>query len=78
MKTTRWNREILREYLDLAMLTPEEVKIVKSRAAGWSQKRQCHELNMSPATLNRRIRKLKTEYISLQKYSDKLPRNLKF
>lgn len=73
-----WNRVILDEFISLAILTPEEEQLIRTRAAGWSQTKQCHDLKMSPATLNRIIRKLKTEYASLAEYSEKLPHNLNF
>lgn len=73
-----WNRAILDEYLSLALLTPEEEEIVRTRAAGWSQTKQCHALHISLATLNRSIKKLKTDYPSLTVYSKILPKNLDF
>lgn len=73
-----WNRAILDEYLSLAILTPEEEEIVRTRAAGWSQAKQCHTLHISLATLNRSIKKLKMNYPSLTAYSKILPQNLDF
>lgn len=73
-----WNRVILDEFISLALLSPEEEKIIRTRAAGWSQTKQCHALHVSSATLNRIIKRLKIEYSSLQKYSKKLPENLDF
>ena len=78
MDSVPWNRVILEEFISLAILSPEDEKILRTRAAGWSQTRQCHACNMSLATLNRRIRKLKKEYDFCRKYSKLLPENLKF
>ena len=78
MDSVPWNRVILEEFISLAILTPEDEKILRTRAAGWSQIRQCHACNMSLATLNRRIRKLKKDYDFCRKYSKLLPENLKF
>lgn len=73
-----WNRAIVEEFSRLAFLTREEEDILMSRIAGWSQVKQCHKFHMSPATLNRRIRKLKDKYESVQQYSDRLPENIDF
>lgn len=73
-----WNRVILEEYISLALLTEEEEKIVRTRAAGWSQVKQCRAFSMSPATLGRKIKKLKTKYESLTSYSATLPIDLDF
>lgn len=73
-----WNRAIVEEFSRLAFLTQEEEDILMSRIAGWSQIKQCHAYNMSPATLNRRIRKMKDKYESVQPYSAILPENIDF
>lgn len=73
-----WNRVILDEFLRLAYVTPEDEKILRTRINGWSQVKQCHACNISLATLNRRIRKLKKEYYAVQKYSKILPENIDF
>lgn len=78
MDKVPWNRVILEEFISLAILTPEEEKLVRTRAAGWSQTRQCHALNVSLATITRMVRKLKNEYESVRKYSEILPENLDF
>lgn len=78
MDTVPWNRVILDEFCSLALLTPLEENIVRTRAAGWSQVKQCHKFNVSLATITRIVRKLKKEYESCRKYSDILPENLKF
>lgn len=69
---------ILEEFVSLAILTPEEEKLVRTRAAGWNQTKQCHALNVSLATITRMVRKLKNEYDSVRKYSKVLPENLDF
>lgn len=73
-----WNRVILDEYISLALLTEEEENIIRTRAAGWSQVKQCRAFSMSPATLARKIKKMKTKYDSLTSYSATLPVNLDF
>lgn len=78
MDTVPWNRVILDEFCSLAMLTPLEENIVRTRAAGWSQVKQCHMFHVSLATVTRTVRKLKKEYECCVKYSEKLPENLRF
>lgn len=78
MDKVPWDKVILREFLSIAFVTDEEEQILRTRIAGWSQVKQCHKLHMSLATLNRRIRKLKDKYISAQKHSKILPKNLDF
>ena len=78
MDKVPWNREIYKEFVSLSYLTPEEERILKTRIAGWNQAAQIDELNISLATLNRRIKKLKNKYNSVVKYSKILPENLKF
>lgn len=78
MDKVPWDRVILDEFLSLAILTQEEEAILKTRIAGWSQVRQCHAYNMSLATLNRKVKKLKEKYRSVQKRSDILPENIEF
>lgn len=73
-----WNRVILDEFISLAILTPEEEKLIRTRAAGWSQVQQSLELNVSLATITRMVRKLYKEYLSLVPHSEKLPENLDF
>ena len=78
MDKVPWNRVILDEFCSLAILTPLEEKIIRTRAAGWSRVRQCHAYGMSLATLDRYIRKLKNSYNSVQEYSYILPKNIDF
>lgn len=78
MDTVPWNRVILEEFCSLAILTPLEEQILRTRAAGWSQVKQCHKFNVSLATITRTVRKLRQKYEFCRKYSDKLPENLKF
>ena len=78
MDKVPWNRVILDEFCSIALLTELEEKIVRTRAAGWSQTKQCHAFCVSQATITRMVRKLKKEYEFCRKYSDILPENLKF
>ena len=78
MDKVPWNRVILDEFCSLALLTPLEENIIRTRAAGWSRVQQCHAYGMSLATITRTVRNLRKKYEFCRKYSDKLPENLKF
>lgn len=69
---------ILDEYISLALLNEEDERIIRTRAAGWSQTQQCMTFNVSSATLTRRVRKMRDKYEMLVPYSEKLPGNLDF
>ena len=68
-----WNKIILERFIELALLTKEEEMIIRTRVAGWSRVKQANELNMSLATVDRHISKLKTKYDEVQKYDVLLP-----
>lgn len=78
MEKVPWNRVILDEFCDLAILSPLEENIIRTRAAGWSRVEQCHAYGISLATLDRIIKKLKKSYHSVEKYSELLPPNIDF
>ena len=78
MDKVPWNRVILDEFCDLALLSPLEENIIRTRAAGWSRVEQCHAYGISLATLERIIKKLKKSYHSVEKYSELLPPNIDF
>lgn len=73
-----WTCVVLEEFIRLALLSEEDEKIIRTRAAGWSQVQQCIAFNMSSATLTRRIKRMKEKYDALVPFSDKLPRDLHF
>lgn len=78
MRKVPWNRVIYNEFVSLSYLTPEEEKILQTRIAGWSQIKQCQDCNMSLATLNRKLKRIREKYDSVQPYSTILPENLDF
>lgn len=55
------------------MLTDEERMILRTRVAGWSITKQAIELNLSPATVSRIIKRLKQKYDAVQKFDPLLP-----
>lgn len=78
MDKVPWNRVILDEFISLALLTDEEEQIVRARAAGWSRIKMCHTFNMSLATIDRIIKRIKIKYDSARKYSEILPEMIEF
>lgn len=78
MDKTPWNRVILDEFVSLALLSEEEERIVRARAAGWSRVKMCHKFSMSLATVDRIINRTKNKYTSAAKYSDILPGMIDF
>ena len=54
-----WNKIILEEFINLALLTKDEEMIPRTRIYGW--------------TVNRIIKKIKNKYDEVEKYSAVLP-----
>lgn len=67
------NRVILDEFVSLAMLTPEEEKVIRTRFAGWSRTKQAMEFNISLSSIDRLMLKITRRYDEVQPYSQKLP-----
>ena len=78
MNKVPWNRVVLDEFVSLALLSEQEEKIIRTRAAGWSQIKQSMVLGISTATLTRRIQRLKEKYEAALPYSSILPHNIDF
>lgn len=72
-KEVPWNKFIYDRFCELAMLTDDERLILETRIRGWSRVKQTRELNMSRATVDRHIRRLKIKYDEVQKHDDLLP-----
>lgn len=72
-KQVPWNKIILEEFISLAVLTDEEEKIIRTRVKGWTITKQAMTSGMSPAAVNRVIRRLKIKYDNVQPYSPLLP-----
>lgn len=73
-----WNRAILDEFISFALLTEDEEKILRARAARWSRVQMCHTYGMSLATVDRIIRNLKIKYESASNYCEILPDGIDF
>lgn len=72
-KQVPWNKFILEEFIRVALLTKEEEMVMRTRVAGWTQTKQCMELHMSRAKLNRIIQRLEIKYDQVQLYDPLLP-----
>lgn len=68
-----WNKIILEEFVELAMLTKAEEQIMRTRVAGWTITQQSMTFNISEASVNRIIKRLKKKYDQVQPYSPLLP-----
>lgn len=68
-----WNKIILEEFIRLGSLTTDEEEVMRTRVAGWSRVKQSMELGMSLAKIDRIIKRLKSKYDHVQKYSLILP-----
>ncbi len=61
-KQVPWNKIILEEFIELAMLSSDEEHIMRTRIAGWSITKQAMTFGMSESSVNRIIKRLKVKY----------------
>ena len=54
-KQVPWNKFILEEFIELALLNSEEEFVLRTRIAGWSIDQQADKLNVSNSSVNRII-----------------------
>ena len=76
MDKSRINRVVVNEFGRLAYLTPLEMDILTTRAAGKSQVWQAQNLHVSQATITRVVRRLQSKYDAVKGYSAALPDDL--
>lgn len=70
------NRVVIEEFSRLAFLTPVEMDVLTTRAAGKSQKWQEQNLHVSLASITRIVRRLQRKYDAVKEYSAILPDDL--
>lgn len=70
------NRVVIEEFCRLAYLTPVELDVLTTRAAGKSQKWQEQNLHVSLASITRIVRRLQRKYDAVKEYSAILPDDL--
>ena len=68
-----WNKIIVETFIEEALLTKEEQWVLRTRVAGWSRTKQAMELNISTATVDKVIARLKKKYDKLQVINPLLP-----
>lgn len=68
-----WNKVIVEEFIEQAMLTKDEEAVLRTRVAGWTRTKQAMELGMSISTVDKIIARLKAKYDNVQKYDPILP-----
>ena len=68
-----FTREIVDEFIKEAMLTEDEIFIIKTRVSGWSRQQQANELNISVQSIDRIIRRLKNKYDKVAENNTKFP-----
>lgn len=72
-KQVPWNKIILEEFIRIGNLDEIEEMVIRTRVANWTRTKQCAEIGVSMATLDRIIKRLKCKYDLCQKYSPILP-----
>lgn len=68
-----WNKVIVEEFIDKAMLTEDEEWVLRTRVAGWSRTKQADHLQISISTLDKIINMLKKKYDNVEKTNPLLP-----
>lgn len=76
MDKSRINRVVVKEFDRLAYLTPLEMDVLTTRAAGKSQIWQSQNLHVSQAMITRVVRRLQQKYDAVKGYSATLPDDL--
>ena len=73
MRQVEWTRHIVDTFIEEAMLSEIEVKVLETRVKGMPISQQAQLLNISESSVNRIISRLKQKYDSVQKYHPDLP-----
>lgn len=60
-----WTKTMLDDFIQEALLTEDEIKILRSRIAGWSIVKLAMEYEMSTSTVSRLIKSIKNKYDNL-------------
>lgn len=68
-----WSKIILETFIEEALLTEREEKIMRTRVAGWTIKEQAYKLGLSESTVKSDIAKIKQKYDQVSKYNPILP-----
>lgn len=68
-----WTKLIIETFVEEAMLTKDEERILRTRAAGWTRTQQAMEFNMSISNVDKIIKRLKVKYDMVEKNNVILP-----
>ena len=68
-----WNKVIVEEFIEQAMLSETEEMVIRTRVKGWSRVQQSERLGLSLSSIDRIIASLKEKYDNVQKYDPLLP-----
>ena len=68
-----WTKYIVETFIEEAMLSEEEIMILRTRAMGWTRTKQSVEFGMSLSTIYRIIKMLKIKYDKVEKNNPGLP-----
>lgn len=66
MKQVAWTKDVLNNFIEMAMLSEEEIFIMETRIKGWTVTKQALELNKSESSVHRSINMLKKKYDRVQ------------
>ncbi|MCQ2962205.1 MAG: hypothetical protein MJ235_07720 [archaeon] len=70
-----WTKKLLDDFIEEALLSDDEIFIMKSRIQGMPVSRQAMELNRSESSIHQMISKLKRKYDIVQQHNpDKFPK----
>lgn len=68
-----WNKVIVEEFITQALLSEDEEKIIRMRAAGWSRIKQADTIGMSVSNVDKITKRLKIKYDEIAKFDPILP-----
>ena len=77
MKDIIWNKIILNEFIDLALLTELEENILRTQIKGLSRTEQAFKFNISIETVDKVLNTIRKKYDLVQPYSTILPKRKK-
>lgn len=66
-KQVKWTKKVLEEFIELAMLSEDEIYIMQTRVKDVPISVQAQTLNVSESTIHRKIALLKKKYDAVQK-----------
>lgn len=69
-----WTKPMLEKFIEEALLSEDEERVLRTRIAGWSIVKQSMEMCVSTATISRIVNQIKSKYKAIQPlYPDIFP-----